>query len=67
VVARLFIIKKQLPQEGWPNLGNQIEGSTAPSADSETAEGPVDESLREFLGEDAAIMAGLNPFINDLT
>jgi hypothetical protein len=30
-------------------------------------EGPVDESLREFLGEDAAIMAGLNPFINDLT
>jgi hypothetical protein len=50
-----------------PNLGNQIEGSTVPSADSETAEGPVDESLREFLGEDAAIMAGLNPFINDLT
>ena len=29
--------------------------------------GPVDELLREFLGEDAAIMAGLNPFINDLT
>lgn len=29
--------------------------------------GPVDEPLREFLGEDAAIMAGLNPFINDLT
>lgn len=52
---------------GWPNLGNQIEGFTAPSADSETAECPVDESLREFLGEDAAIMAGLNPFINDLT
>jgi len=50
-----------------PNLGDQIEGSVAPSADSETAKGPVDESLREFLGEDAAIMAGLNPFINDLT
>ena len=29
--------------------------------------GPVDEPLREFLGDDAAIMAGLNPFINDLT
>ena len=29
--------------------------------------GPVDEQLREFLGDDAAIMAGLNPFINDLT
>ena len=28
---------------------------------------PMDEPLREFLGEDAAIMAGLNPFINDLT
>jgi response regulator RpfG family c-di-GMP phosphodiesterase len=47
--------------------GNQIEGSTAPSADSETAEGPVDVSLQEFLSEDAAIMAGMNPFINDLT
>jgi hypothetical protein len=53
--------------ERLPNLGNQIEGFTAPSDDSETAEGPVDESLRDFLGEDAAIMAGLNPFINDLT
>lgn len=29
--------------------------------------GPVDKPLREFLGDDAAIMAGLNPFINDLT
>lgn len=29
--------------------------------------GPVDQPLREFLGDDAAIMAGLNPFINDLT
>ncbi|MBE7383707.1 MAG: hypothetical protein F6J95_020090 [Leptolyngbya sp. SIO1E4] len=34
-----------------------------PTSDS----GPIDEPLREFLGEDAAIMAGLNPFINDLT
>ena len=29
--------------------------------------GPVEQPLREFLGDDAAIMAGLNPFINDLT
>ncbi|MBD2425556.1 hypothetical protein [Phormidium sp. FACHB-1136] len=29
--------------------------------------GPVDPSLRDFLGDDAAIMAGLNPFIHDLT
>lgn len=29
--------------------------------------GPMDELLRELLGDDAAIMAGLNPFINDLT
>lgn len=32
-----------------------------------TDPGPVDQPLREFLGDDAAIMAGLNPFINDLT
>ena len=32
-----------------------------------TDSGPVDQPLREFLGDDAAIMAGLNPFINDLT
>ncbi|WP_017302162.1 hypothetical protein [Nodosilinea nodulosa] len=50
-----------------------------PSANSSTAStptvpiktlpdpGPVDQPLREFLGDDAAIMAGLNPFINDLT
>ncbi|ASC70367.1 hypothetical protein XM38_013050 [Halomicronema hongdechloris C2206] len=31
------------------------------------ADGPADEQLRAFLGDDAAIMAGLNPFINDLT
>lgn len=31
------------------------------------ADGPADEKLRAFLGDDAAIMAGLNPFINDLT
>jgi hypothetical protein len=29
--------------------------------------GLVNQPLREFLGDDAAIMAGLNPFINDLT
>jgi hypothetical protein len=32
-----------------------------------TARSPVDEQLQAFLGDDAAIMAGLNPFINDLT
>jgi hypothetical protein len=31
------------------------------------ADGPADEQLRAFLGDDAAIMAGLNPFINDLS
>ncbi|MEL6384754.1 MAG: hypothetical protein AAFQ89_20300 [Cyanobacteria bacterium J06626_18] len=39
------------------------DSSSQPTPDT----GPVDEPLREFLGEDAAIMAGLNPFINDLT
>jgi hypothetical protein len=46
-------------------------GSTAstPAASIKTMPdpGPVDQPLREFLGDDAAIMAGLNPFINDLT
>jgi len=50
-----------------PNADSHIEGTTSPAVNSETAEGPFDESLRDFLGEDAAIMAGLNPFINDLT
>jgi|GEM_PF-1551456 len=27
---------------------------------------PIDEQLRQFLGDDAAIMANLNPFANDL-
>jgi hypothetical protein len=49
------------------NADSHIESTTPPAGNSETAEGPVDESLREFLGEDAAIMARLNPFINDLT
>ncbi|MFQ4140541.1 hypothetical protein PGN35_029920 [Nodosilinea sp. PGN35] len=47
------------------------KGSTAstPTAPIKTLpnSGPVDQPLREFLGDDAAIMAGLNPFINDLT
>ncbi|MGF1523252.1 MAG: hypothetical protein ACFBSF_13130 [Leptolyngbyaceae cyanobacterium] len=38
-----------------------------PATQAPSAVGPVDEQLREFLGDDAAIMAGLNPFINDLT
>ena len=38
-----------------------------PTTQAPSAVGPVDEQLREFLGDDAAIMAGLNPFINDLT
>jgi hypothetical protein len=50
----------------WSKSDSQLGSSISPMADS-TMEGPVDESLREFLGEDAAIMAGLNPFINDLT
>ena len=37
-----------------------------PATQAPPAVGPVDEQLREFLGDDAAIMAGLNPFINDL-
>jgi hypothetical protein len=43
--------------------------TSAPAASIKTLPdpGPMDQPLREFLGDDAAIMAGLNPFINDLT
>jgi len=48
--------------------GVAISASTAPTTTKQAADsGPVDPQLRAFLGEDAAIMAGLNPFINDLT
>ncbi|EKV01595.1 hypothetical protein Lepto7375DRAFT_3766 [Leptolyngbya sp. PCC 7375] len=48
--------------------GVAIATSTAPTVKDQAANsGPVDPQLRAFLGEDAAIMAGLNPFINDLT
>ncbi|MEM8806047.1 MAG: hypothetical protein AAGF01_08480 [Cyanobacteria bacterium P01_G01_bin.38] len=46
----------------------EIATSTTPTAmERATDLGPVDTQLRAFLGEDAAIMARLNPFINDLT
>ena len=47
--------------------GVAIAAPTAPITIKQAAAGPVDLQLRAFLGEDAAIMAGLNPFINDLT
>lgn len=43
--------------------GSTTQGQPQPSAESV----PGDPSLRDFLGDDAAIMAGLNPFIQDLT
>lgn len=64
--------KKALPLVGAnPRHLPSANGSTVstPSEPIKTLPdpGPVDQPLREFLGEDAAIMAGLNPFINDLT
>ena len=48
--------------------GVAISASIAPTTMEKAAESrPVDPQLRAFLGKDAAIMAGLNPFINDLT
>ena len=48
--------------------GVAIATSTAPKTMEQASDSrPVDPQLRAFLGEDAAIMAGLNPFINDLT
>ena len=57
--------------EPHPRQSPSTKGSMA-SIPTETVttltdSGPVDQPLREFLGDDAAIMAGLNPFINDLT
>ena len=46
---------------------DKIEIVSNPTTQAPPAVGPVDEQLRDFLGDDAAIMAGLNPFINDLT
>jgi len=58
------------PQRTEPRLypapapqGSTTQGQTQPGTEA----GPVDPSLRDFLGDDAAIMAGLNPFIHDLT
>ena len=60
-----------LPVGPTPRHLRSANGSTAatPAAPIKTVTdpGPVDQPLREFLGDDAAIMAGLNPFINDLT
>jgi hypothetical protein len=60
-----------LPVGPTPRHLPSAKGSTAstPAAPIKTLPnpGPVDQPLREFLGDDAAIMAGLNPFINDLT
>ncbi|MEL7493410.1 MAG: hypothetical protein AAGJ95_05550 [Cyanobacteria bacterium J06554_11] len=54
--------------QGGKERGGEIATSTTPTAMKHaTDSGPVDSQLRSFLGEDAAIMAGLNPFINDLT
>ena len=46
---------------------NSSMASTPASIKTVPDPGPVDQPLREFLGDDAAIMAELNPFINDLT
>ncbi len=50
-----------------PLANGSTASTTAAPIKTVTDPGPVDQPLREFLGDDAAIMAGLNPFINDLT
>ena len=54
------------PRHLPPAKGSMASAPAAPIK-TVTASGPVDQPLRDFLGDDAAIMAGLNPFINDLT
>ncbi|MBE9136457.1 hypothetical protein IQ254_04455 [Nodosilinea sp. LEGE 07088] len=50
-----------------PSAKDPVASTTTVPITTPTDSGPVDQPLREFLGDDAAIMAGLNPFINDLT
>ena len=50
-----------------PSANGSIASTPAEPNKTLPDPGPVDQPLREFLGDDAAIMAGLNPFINDLT
>jgi hypothetical protein len=50
-----------------PSANSSMASTSAEPIKTLPAPGPVDQPLREFLGDDAAIMAGLNPFINDLT
>jgi hypothetical protein len=50
-----------------PSANSSMASTPTEPIKTVTDPGPVDQPLREFLGDDAAIMAGLNPFINDLT
>ncbi|MBE9108185.1 hypothetical protein IQ273_01960 [Nodosilinea sp. LEGE 07298] len=50
-----------------PSANSSMASTSAEPIKTLPDPGPVDQPLREFLGDDAAIMAGLNPFINDLT
>ena len=50
-----------------PSASSSVASTPAEPIKTLPDPGPVDQPLREFLGDDAAIMAGLNPFINDLT
>ena len=50
-----------------PSANGSTASTPAEPIKTVTDPGPVDQPLRAFLGDDAAIMAGLNPFINDLT
>ena len=50
-----------------PSANSSMASTPAAPIETLPDPGPVDQPLREFLGDDAAIMAGLNPFINDLT
>ncbi|MGP1385375.1 MAG: hypothetical protein ACTS2F_17555 [Thainema sp.] len=62
-------MKRQLHPVSRPAQRNlaQVSVSKPHEQLSEPNPKPIDEPLRQFLGDDAAIMAELNPFINDLT
>lgn len=72
-LAHPVLLPTVAPQRTGPPFPQMPSPQGSPTASrieqppSSPEPGPVDPSLRDFLGDDAAIMAGLNPFIHDLT
>ncbi len=71
LTSQILEIKERFLPDVTPLRSQPPKGSTEPTQTEPTQTWhnpePTDQPLREFLGTDAAIMAGINPFLNDLT